>query len=58
MLGADEAFLASTVREVQPISSIDGIDLPAAPGPMTEKALAAFRAVLERELPQTTSAKG
>jgi branched-chain amino acid aminotransferase len=58
VLGADEAFLASTVREVQPVSSIDGTGLPATPGPMTEKALAAFGAVLERELPQTTSAKG
>ncbi len=58
LLGADEAFLASTVREVQPISSIDGTDLSAAPGPLTEKALVAFQAVLERELPQTTSARG
>ena len=29
LMGADEAFLASTVREVQPISAMDGTELPA-----------------------------
>ena len=32
LLGAHEAFLASTVREVQPVSAIDGRPLPEAPG--------------------------
>ncbi|MHA6784257.1 aminotransferase class IV [Pseudonocardia saturnea] len=39
----DEAFLASTTREVQPVSAIDGRDLPAAPGPLTAAAAEAFR---------------
>jgi len=50
LMGADEAFLASTVREVQPVSAIDGETLPAAPGPLTEGAIAAFKSVLDREL--------
>ena len=47
---ADEAFIASTVREVLPIASIDGRPLPLAPGPLTQAAASAFRAVVEREL--------
>ena len=46
---ADEAFIASTVREVLAIASIDGRALPQAPGPVTEAAAAAFRALVERE---------
>lgn len=54
VLGADEVFLASTVREVQPVSEIDGTSLPA-PGALTEEAISAFRLVLARELPRTTA---
>jgi branched-chain amino acid aminotransferase len=32
----EEAFLASTVREVHPVREIDGRALPQAPGPFTE----------------------
>ncbi len=39
---ADEAFLTSTVREVQPIGTVDDVDLPGAPGPVTELLAAAF----------------
>jgi len=39
---AREAFLASTIREVQPVASIDGRALPAVPGPLTEAAAEAF----------------
>jgi branched-chain amino acid aminotransferase len=39
-----EAFLASTTREVQSVSAIDGRLLPAAPGPHTAKAAEAFAA--------------
>jgi branched-chain amino acid aminotransferase len=39
-----EAFLASTTREVQPVASIDGRALPAAPGETTRRAADAFRA--------------
>ena len=48
--GCREAFLASTTREVQAISSIDGRDLPEAPGPRTIEARDAFARVLESEL--------
>jgi branched-chain amino acid aminotransferase len=51
---AREAFLASTVREVQPVSAIDGRDLPDCPGERTREALAAFEAVLAREMQVST----
>ena len=35
---ATEAFLASTTREVHAVHSIDGVVLPAAPGPLTQRA--------------------
>lgn len=41
---AEEAFLASTTREVHAVASIDGRALPAAPGPLTRAAAEAFRA--------------
>lgn len=50
LLGAAEAFLASTTREIQAISSVDGAELGAAPGPVTERAQEAFAATREREL--------
>ncbi|MHB8671501.1 MAG: aminotransferase class IV [Acidimicrobiales bacterium] len=33
---AQEAFLTSSTREIQPIASVDGFSLPSAPGPVTE----------------------
>ena len=56
VLGAGEAFLASTVREVQPISAVDGAELGEAPGPRTREAMDAFAAALEREM--SVSARG
>jgi branched-chain amino acid aminotransferase len=50
LLSADEAFLASTTREAQPIASIDGTDLPQCPGPRNQEAVDAFAEVLRREL--------
>jgi branched-chain amino acid aminotransferase len=50
LLGAHEAFLASTTREVQAIAAVDGRDLPRSPGPRTEEAIAAFARVIGREL--------
>jgi branched-chain amino acid aminotransferase len=47
---AEEAFIASTVREVMPIRSIDGRELPAVPGPVTQAAAAALREHIEAEL--------
>jgi branched-chain amino acid aminotransferase len=47
---ADEAFVTSTVRELQPIASVDGEALPIAPGPVTEKLAAAFTDLTNREI--------
>jgi branched-chain amino acid aminotransferase len=47
---AGEAFLASTTREIQPVSAIDGVELSAAPGPRTLEAQDAFQATLGKEL--------
>ncbi|HEX8752171.1 MAG TPA: aminotransferase class IV, partial [Solirubrobacterales bacterium] len=47
---ASEAFLASTTREIQAVSAIDGRTLPAAPGPRTRQAQEAFAETLGREL--------
>jgi branched-chain amino acid aminotransferase len=55
--GTHEAFLASTVREVQPISAIDGRELPRCPGERTQEAIEAFNSVLAKELESTPSAK-
>lgn len=46
----DEAFLTSSIRDVQAISAIDGRRLPQAPGPLTLAAAAAF-AELEASTP-------
>jgi branched-chain amino acid aminotransferase len=40
---APEAFLTSSTRDVQPISSVDGCALAGAPGPLTITAAEAFR---------------
>lgn len=48
--GADEAFIASSVREVMPIAAVDDIELPSAPGPVTEAAREALARRIEREL--------
>jgi branched-chain amino acid aminotransferase len=47
---AHEAFLASTTREIQAVSAIDGVELSTAPGPRTREAQEAFAATLGREL--------
>ncbi|MDQ2631296.1 MAG: aminotransferase class IV [Actinomycetota bacterium] len=48
--GAQEAFLASTTREIQAVSSVDGNAFSAAPGPRTREAQEAFAETLGREL--------
>lgn len=42
--GADEAFLTSSTRDVQPIRAVDGAVLSDAPGPITRKAMEVFAA--------------
>jgi branched-chain amino acid aminotransferase len=49
LAGAQEAFLASTVREVQPVSAIDGRELPV-DGPVTARAAQRVRARIEAAL--------
>jgi branched-chain amino acid aminotransferase len=47
---ADEAFLASSTRDVQPIRTVDGNPLPVAPGPLTKAAAEAFAALSAERL--------
>jgi branched-chain amino acid aminotransferase len=48
LLEAGEAFLASTTREIQPVSAIDRVELGR--GPATEEARRAFAAAIATEL--------
>ncbi|MBW3547080.1 MAG: aminotransferase class IV [Actinobacteria bacterium] len=50
LAGADEAFLTSTTREVQPIATVDGHPLPLAPGPLTAAAQAVFAHLVAADL--------
>jgi branched-chain amino acid aminotransferase len=47
---ADEAFMASSVREVLAIGSVDDLTLPAAPGPVTLRTQEALAQRIEQEL--------
>jgi branched-chain amino acid aminotransferase len=47
--GAQEAFLASTTREIQPIATIDGEPLAAVGGEATGRAAAALAAAVDEE---------
>jgi branched-chain amino acid aminotransferase len=47
---ADEAFIASSVREVMPVTAVDEIELPVAPGPVTRATHEALTARIVREL--------
>jgi branched-chain amino acid aminotransferase len=55
LLGAREAFLASTVREIQAVEAVDETEMPECLGERTREAAGAFAAVLERELAVSTS---
>jgi branched-chain amino acid aminotransferase len=48
LANADEAFLTSTTRDLQPIRAVDGIVLPACAGPVTLAAQAAFDEIVAR----------
>ncbi len=50
LAAADEAFLTSTLRDVQPLAVVDGRPLAAAPGPRTRAAAEAFAALVTRHL--------
>jgi branched-chain amino acid aminotransferase len=45
---AEEAFVTSTVRELQPIVSVDGVALASCPGPQTVRLSAAFTDLTNR----------
>jgi branched-chain amino acid aminotransferase len=47
---ADEAFLSSSTREIQPIATVDGRALRQCPGPLTRQADAAFADLVARDL--------
>jgi branched-chain amino acid aminotransferase len=47
---ADEAFLTSTTREIQPIAAVDGRPLRSVNGPVTAGARSAFRALVGTDL--------
>src|SRR4051794_27447258 len=47
---AQEAFLASSVREVQPLAAIDELRLPAAPGAVTMRVRELLADAIEQEL--------
>lgn len=48
--GAEEAFIASTIREVLPIAAIDDLTLPQAPGPVTLAAREALQRAIAAEV--------
>jgi branched-chain amino acid aminotransferase len=47
---SEEAFLSSTTREVQAIAHVDGVALPAVPGPTTARLASAFRGLVARSI--------
>jgi branched-chain amino acid aminotransferase len=49
LLGAKEAFLCASIREVHPVDRIEQLVLPA-PGPLTSAAIVAYRATVEARL--------
>ncbi len=48
--GAQEAFLASTMREVHPVSAVDDVMFAAAPGPVTSRTMRAVRESIAAQL--------
>jgi branched-chain amino acid aminotransferase len=50
LTNADEAFLTSSTRDVQPIGTIDGVGIARCPGPLTIAARDAFAALQEQTL--------
>jgi branched-chain amino acid aminotransferase len=52
VLNASEAFLASTTREVQPVDSVDGRDIPTSPAPQTKAAARALRSAIDEDVGQ------
>lgn len=55
LTGAREAFLASTNREIQAISAVDGSPIEVVGGPVAERAAAVLAEAVERELASTAA---
>ncbi len=54
LLGADEAFITSTTREVVPVASVDDTTIgEGRPGPLTRRVMEAFRAYAPRHCGQS-----
>lgn len=53
LAGAEEAFLTSTLREVQPVNAVDGMEFSLG-GPRTSEAAAVLREAIETELAAKT----
>ena len=47
---ATEAFLTSTLREVQPVRTVDGSELPQCPGPLSSKLKDAYEKLIHEHL--------
>jgi branched-chain amino acid aminotransferase len=47
---ADEVFLTSSTRDVQPVAAVDGVALPPCPGPLTRAAAGAFAELVARSV--------
>jgi len=47
---AQEAFLTSTLRDVQAIDAVDGVPLAGSPGPITRRVREAFGAFVKEFL--------
>lgn len=47
---ADEVFLTSSTRDVHPVSHVDDVAVPSAPGPLTAAAATAFAELAHRDL--------
>jgi len=50
LLAADEAFITSTTREVQPVSQIEAHEFPQVPGPVTRRLAEAFSRYVAQSL--------
>lgn len=48
LLGAEEAFITSTLKEILPVCSVDGSNMPGIPGPVTALLMARFRQLTGR----------
>ena len=57
MLGASELFLASSLREVQGVSSLDGLEFDC-PGPVTQKVADLLSEHIQAELTGAVSLEG